>query len=161
MTLSRVATVLIFLALCRSSMATLKEDCEKLMNELLPFAEKMLREHAEFHPFGGAMKPDGEIVHHGAYTGTELPKGQELVDLLTEAFYQSAAKGEYIATAIVYDIRTIPPGETKKTDAICVSLDHRDDYSVNVAFPYTLKDGELSLKPAFATKGDAKIFAKK
>src|ERR1051326_7260436 len=118
MTFSRVATVLMFLALCRSSMATPKEDCEKLMNSLLPFAEKMLREHGEFHPFGGAMKPDGEIVHHGAYTGSELPKGQELVDLLAEAFRQSAAKGEYIATAIVYDIRTISPGETEKTDAI-------------------------------------------
>jgi hypothetical protein len=142
-------------------MATPKEDCEKLMNSLLPFAEKMLPEHGEFHPFGGAMKPDGEIVHHGAYMGSELPKGQELVDLLTEAFRQSAAKGEYIATAIVYDIRTIPPGETAKTDAICVSLDHRDDYSVNVAFPYTLKHGELSLEPPFAIKGDGKIFPKR
>jgi hypothetical protein len=142
-------------------MATPKEECEKLMDSLLPFAEKMLREHGEFHPFGGAMKPDGEIIHHGAYTGTELPKGQELVDLLTEAFHQSAAKGEYIATAVVYDIRTIPPGETEKTDAICVSLDHRNDYSVNVAFPYTIKHGEVSLKPPFATKGDGKIFSSK
>jgi len=142
-------------------MATPKEDCEKLMNELLPFAEKTLREHGEFHPFGGAMKPNGEIVHHGAYTGTELPKGQELVDLLMEAFHQSVAKGEYIATAIVYNIRTSPPVETKKTDAICVSLDHRDDYSLNVAFPYTLKHGELSLEPPFATKGGGKIFPKK
>jgi len=142
-------------------MATPKEDCEKLMNALLPFAEQMLREHGEFHPFGGAMKPDGEIVHHGAYTGKELPKGQELVNLLTEAFRQSAAKGEYIATAIVYDIRTVPRGDTEKTDAICVSLDHRNDYSVNVAFPYTLKHGDLSLKPPFATKGDGKIFQKK
>ena len=141
-------------------MATPKEDCEKLMNSLLPFAEKMLREHGEFHPFGGAMKPDGDIVHHGAYTGQELPKGQELVDLLTEAFRQSAAKEDYIATAIVYDMRTIPPGETEKTDAICVSLDHRNDYSVNVAFPYRLEDNELSLKSPFAAKGDGKIFSK-
>ena len=161
MTLSRIATAFIFLAVYRSSMATPKEDCEKIMNSLLPFAEKMLREHGEFHPFGGAMKPDGEIVHHGAYTGSELPKGQELVDLLTEAFRQSAAKGECIATAIVYDIRTIPPGATQKRDAICVSLDHKDDYSVNVAFPYTLNHGELSLDTAFATKGDGKIFPKK
>ena len=88
-------------------------------------------------------------------------RGTELIDLLTDAFRQSAAKGECIATAIVYDIRTIPPGESEKIDAICVSLDHKDGYSVNVAFPYTLRHGELSLKPAFATKGDAKIFPKK
>lgn len=129
------------------------------MNSLMPFAEKMLRKHGEFHPFGGAMKRDGEIVLHGAYTDNELPKGQEAVDLLTEAFHRSAMNGDYIATAIVHDIRTIPPGEREKTDAICVSLDHRDDYSVNVMFPYTLKHGELSLRPPFATKGDGKIFS--
>lgn len=42
-----------------------KRDAEMLMRELLSFAKQMLDEHGEFHPFGGYMKPSGEIVHVG------------------------------------------------------------------------------------------------
>lgn len=31
---------------------TPKQDCEVLMNELVPFARSMLAEHGEFFPFG-------------------------------------------------------------------------------------------------------------
>jgi hypothetical protein len=162
MTLSRVGTALLLLFLLRgTSMATPKEDAEKLMNTLLPFAEKMLREYGEFYPYRGAMTPDGKVVEHAAYTGSEFPKGTEVIQLLTEAFQKDAADRKYIATAIIYDIRTIPPGESEKTDAVCVSLDHNDGYSVNIIFPYTLKHAELSLREPFATKGDGKIFPKK
>src|SRR5437899_25574 len=40
-----------------------KKDCEKLMNSVLPLAERMLRDYGEFHPYGGYMKPNGEVVH--------------------------------------------------------------------------------------------------
>src|SRR5437588_831558 len=91
-----------------SNMATPKEDCEKLMNSLLPFAEKMLREHGEFHPFGGAMKPDGDIVHHGAYTGQELPKGQELVDLLDRKSTRLNSSHTVISYAVTRDLHSFP-----------------------------------------------------
>lgn len=43
-----------------------KRHCEKLMNALLPLAEKMLKQYKEFYPYGGYMKPNGEIVQVGA-----------------------------------------------------------------------------------------------
>jgi hypothetical protein len=61
-----------------------KADVEALMNDLLPFAEKMLREHKEFLPFGGHMKLDGTIVWEGAHDGREHPPSQDLIDLLLE-----------------------------------------------------------------------------
>jgi hypothetical protein len=38
-----------------------KKECEKLLNALLPLAERMLKEYGEFYPYGGYMKPSGEI----------------------------------------------------------------------------------------------------
>jgi hypothetical protein len=135
-----------------------KQDAEKLMNSALPFAEKMLNEHGEFFPYGEAMRPSGEIVSVGADSGEEHPPSQELIDILKSAFKSAAAEGEYIATAIVYDSLTIPPGSEAKTDAVAVALDHRDDYSVVVFFPYALVDGSVEFQPPFAVKGAGDIF---
>lgn len=139
-------------------MSNAKQDAETLMNSALPFAEKMLSEHGEFFPFGEAMKPSGEIVSVGADSGVEHPPSQEVIDILKSAFRSAAAENEYIATAIVYDALTIPPGGEEKTDAVAVALDHRDDYSVVVFFPYHLTDGTVEFQPPFASKGAGDIF---
>jgi hypothetical protein len=65
-----------------------------------------------------------------------------------------ARSGEYIATATFYDVRI---GKDKK-DAIAVSLDHRDGYSVIAFFPYEIVDGTLINGVPTATKGAADIF---
>jgi hypothetical protein len=57
------------------------DDATDLMNMLLPFAEKMLREHGEFYPYGGAMLPDGSMTMLGATDGNEHPKSKDLYDL--------------------------------------------------------------------------------
>ncbi len=45
-------------------------------------------------------------------------------------------------------------------DAIAVALDHRDDYSVIVIFPYSFKsDGKLEIEAPFVTKKEDKIFS--
>ena len=72
------------------SVARGKGDGEKLLDSLLPFAEKMLKEHREFFPFGGHMTLDGEITHEGAYNGSEHPPSQELIDLLRAAHRRDA-----------------------------------------------------------------------
>jgi hypothetical protein len=51
---------------------TPKSECEQLLNALLPFAERMLREHGEFFPYGGTMDGSAEIAFMAAYDGTEL-----------------------------------------------------------------------------------------
>ena len=69
-------------------------------------------------------------------------------------------KGEIRASCIVYDIRTLPPGREQKQDAIAIEIDHRDNYSVVVVFPYRLPaDGVLNVEEPFAVSRHNTTFA--
>lgn len=141
-----------------ASLVNPKSQCEQLMNSALPFAEKMLTEHGEFYPYGETMRADGTIVSVAGYDGRERPPSQPIIDLLRQVFHSEAAKGTIIASALVYDVRTVPPGGSEKTDAIAVELDHRDNYSVVVYFPYSVAGGKLQIASPFATKGVGHVF---
>ena len=88
-----------------------KGDCEKRMNAVIPVAERMLSECREFYPYGGYMKPDGEIFHVGAKDQDgDHPKSKELIYLLRRLFVDLAATGSCKATAIVFGVHIAPPG---------------------------------------------------
>lgn len=137
-----------------------RNDCEKLMNALLPLAEQMLRDYGEFYPYGGYMKPSGEIVEIGAQDDeeTDHPKSKDLIYVLRNSFSELAHEGKCKATAIVFDVRVNLPEEAKKGDAIQVCLDHSDGYSVEVFFPYEIENGRLKYGQTFAQQGDHEIF---
>jgi hypothetical protein len=137
---------------------TPKDEATDLMNMLLPFAEKMLREHGEFYPYGGAMLPDGSMKMLGATDGNEHPNSKDIIDLMVTAFREEARQRKYKATAIVYDVTTLPPGAAEKSDAIAVRLDHEGGYSVVVMIPYHVADGQLVEGTLFTVKGDGSIF---
>jgi len=135
-----------------------KTECEAILNEMVPFAERMLQEYGEFFPFGGAMKANGETVYVAGYDGREKPPSADIIGLLNDAFRSGARSGEYKATALVYDIRILPPLSEQKSDAVAVSLNHRDNYSAVVILPYQLKNGGVVFGEVFAEKGDADVF---
>lgn len=139
-------------------MADPKSDVEYLMNETIAFADQMLSEHGEFFPYGAAMTPNGEIVSVAGYEGSEQPPSQKLIDLLKGGFRQSASNGEYKATVIFYDVRVSMPDGVGKSDAIAAALDHREDYSVVVFFPYKLDGGEIQYGELFAQAGENAVF---
>jgi hypothetical protein len=139
-----------------------KKDCEKLMNEVLPLAQKMLEKFGEFYPYGGYMKPNGEITHVGMQDeDTDHPKSKDLLYLMQDSFLSIAGTGGCIATAIVFDVRVDLPHTQVKSDAIQVRLEHADNYSAEVFFPYQINaDGRVVYGPAFAQEGSHRIFAK-
>jgi hypothetical protein len=138
---------------------TPKEECEALMNAFLPFAEKTLAQHGEFYPVGGAMQVDGSIAVVATYDGDDHPPSQRIIVSLMEAFRAGAKQKKYKATALIYDIRTVPPEATEKTDAVAVRLDHVSGYSVLVVIPYHLSPArEVVFAQPFASKGPADIF---
>jgi len=142
-------------------MKSAKEECEVLMSSALPFAHQMLVQHREFFPYGEAMAPNGQIIAIAGDTGEEHPASQAVIDVFEKGLQEGARNGKYKATALVVDMRVIPPGKDVKQDAIAVRLDHRDGYSVVVLFPYAIGvGGEVTIEAPFAVKGEQRIFAR-
>ena len=139
-----------------------KTDCEQLMNAVLPLAERMLSQFGEFYPYGGYMKPNGEIAHVGA--GDEeidRPRSKDLLYVLQDSFSEMAGKGACKATAIVFDVRVAPPGTEEPSDAVQVCLEHADGYSAEVFLPYRInRGGQVSFGAMFAQEGKHEIFGK-
>jgi len=133
-------------------------DCQALIGSVLPLAKELLTAQGGFLPFGGAMRPDGQLESFGGYGENERPGATDVIAWLKAAFIAAARNGEYKATAIVYDVRVKLPASGEKSDAIAVSLNHRDDYSVVVLFPYRIDSGKLSLGEPFPQTGQADIF---
>jgi hypothetical protein len=139
-----------------------KADCEVVMNFGLPLAEELLKLHGEFLPFGAAMRPNGEIVCLGAYDGREVPSFAgafaDGIRSLKDAFIAGAWRQEYMATALFYEVAFMLPSSSERRDAVAVSLNHRDGYSVIVLLPYQIKDGDVVYDAPHAQPGEADIF---
>lgn len=143
----------------RKQLSTPKEDCESLLNAVMPLVQKMLAEYQEFFPCGATMSPTGEIA-------LAMPPGDDkdantdaLLATLEEGFRKQAAEGTARATAVAVDVLMVPPGRTKKQDAVEVRLDHKDNYSMRVLFPYAVSDaGELTLEGPVTVAGSGLMF---
>jgi hypothetical protein len=139
-----------------------KEDSERLMNAILPVAERMLTQHGEFYPFGGYMKPDGAIVHVGAAdSDTDRPKSKDLIYVLRSSFQEMARTSQCKATAIVLDVAVTLPKSNLKSDAIQFCVEHADGYSVEIFFPYQIIDNRIVYDQTFAQQGKLEIFKQK
>jgi hypothetical protein len=136
-----------------------KQEAEKLMNTILPLAERMLREYGEFYPYGAYMKPDGTVVELGATDpDTDHPKSKDLIYVLRSSLQDIARRKECKAVAIVLDVTVALPNSNRKSDAIQVSVEHADHYSAEVFFPYQLNENELVYGETFAQQGKHEVF---
>jgi hypothetical protein len=136
-----------------------KQDCEELMNAIMPLAEKMLRQYGEFYPFGGYVKWDGTIVHVGASDpDTDHPKSKDLIYVLRSSFQEMALANQCKAIAMVFDVVVNLPKSNNKSDAIQISVEHADGYSADVFFPYKIADGQLVYGETFAQQRKYEIF---
>jgi hypothetical protein len=138
---------------------TPKVECEVLIKEVLAFAERMLRDHGEFHPFGGTIERDGAIALVGGRTDERFPRAADVIQVLTDGFRREAATGDIRAAALVVNVSTQPPNQSNRMDAIRIAFDHRDNYAVCVFFPYHFiaEDG-IKLESPFALKGVSYAF---
>jgi hypothetical protein len=136
-----------------------KQASEKLMNAMLPLAEKMLRQYGEFYPYGGYMKPDRTIVDVGADDpDTDRPKSRDLIYVLRSSFQEMARTNQCKAVAIIFDVAVNLPESNRTSDAIQVCVDHADGYSAEIFFPYQVVNNEIIYEETFAQKGKHEIF---
>ena len=132
------------------------------MNFGLPLVEELLKRNGEFMPFGAAMRPNGEIICLGAYDGREVPSlvGSfgDMIGSLKDALIAGARRQEYMATGLFYEVGFTLPSSSERRDAVAVSLNHRDGYSVIVLLPYAIEDGNVVYDTPHAQPGEADIF---
>lgn len=111
-------------------------DLNELFQAAVTFAETMLAKEGEFIPFGVLMDTYGKVALVAGDVGSERPISADVIALLQSSFMESAAKGAIRAAGICLDIRTVPPGQDTKSDAICVRLAHVSSEAVEVFVPY-------------------------
>lgn len=116
-------------------------DLDALLNDLLPFAERMLRAQGEFYPFGGSITADGERISVGVKGSSDHPPSRELIEIMTDAFRGQAAEGKIRAAGICFDVEVVPPGQLDKTDAVELSLEREGGDAVELFVPYALLPG--------------------
>lgn len=128
------------------------------MSSVLPIAERMLIEHGTIRPFGSTLSADGQIARVGGWSEGSANQPEPIAEF-EAAFRDGAARGELLATALLESVSVIPPGKVAAEQAVSIRLDHRDDYSVVLAFPYRFSvAGELQIDEPFATDGSNGIF---
>ncbi|MGF1713219.1 hypothetical protein L4C37_21995 [Vibrio kagoshimensis] len=136
-----------------------KNEAQYLMDATLLLVEQLLLEHNEFYPLGLATDIKGNIVSVAAHNGDDFPKSNELISLLEDAFRLKASNGEYLTTALAYDVK-LRVSATQKVDAIAFNLDHYSGYSVIVYLPHEINNGKVEYGNIQATQGLNSIFAK-
>ena len=133
-------------------------DCKILVEAVLPFAKQMLDRFGEFHPYGAAMAADGKVAAVGAQEGRERAASIAVIRQLKAAFIAGAKEGKFKATALVYNVSVALPATGKQSDAIAVSLNHRDGSSVKLLYPYVVRGKSAVIDEPFAQKGEADVF---
>ena len=137
---------------------TPQQESESLMDEMLPFARHLLGSYGEFHPFGGLIKTDEQIILLGAGAGEAFPSRRDLVDVLSNGFRQRALTGEIRAAAIVAQVTVPLSGHSEEVDAVRISLDHHEGYAVHVFFPYRKNGTMVTFAKPFAAPGTSFAF---
>ena len=113
-----------------------RDDLDALLPVLLGFAQQQLQKVGEYFPFGCTMTVDGNVAMTAADTGSERPESAEVIDLLAAGMRSQAIAGTIRASGICYDVR-VRGADGKDTDAIALSLEHRDGDHVLVVMPYS------------------------
>jgi hypothetical protein len=140
-------------------MANCKDECEALMSALLPVAERMLSEHHALRPFGCTLSANDQIVQVGGFGAVAAVDDAALIAQFRASFRDGAARGELKATALSYSAPSAVPGQGAARDAVFVHLNHRDNYSLVVTFPYHFgAEGELVIEEPFANDGEYDVF---
>ncbi|MBH0179894.1 MAG: hypothetical protein HP491_19050 [Nitrospira sp.] len=143
-----------------ASMGDSGSETEAILLAMIPIGKQLLEKQGKFVPYGGAMTMDGKVVTVAGYSGPEPPPAQEIIDALNVAFRTGALEGTYKATGLFSDVEVSPPGGKEKTRAIVAVLDHQDNYSVTIYFPYKIIGGTVHLFEVFALPGENKVFQK-
>lgn len=111
-----------------------KEECDELFDNMMNAVHYLLNKNKEFYPIGAVMLSNGIIQLTAIESETDHPDSNEVIKQLISLHHKKAIEKEITASAIAYNA-TVRLEEADE-DAIIVSLEHIDGYSVQVVVPY-------------------------
>lgn len=121
-------------------------DLQLLIRRVLPRAEQHLKKYQGFLPFGAALGLDGEFK---LYVGSKPKQASDLDKValqVASGLQQLARSGAARAVCLVVLVLTPRPGETEKSDAIWLRIEHASGVSRSIFYPYVLiGEGDLEL----------------
>jgi len=127
------------------------------MSAVLPVAERILSERRTLRPFGSTLSTDDRIVEVGTGPTADDLDAPALVAEFRSSFQDGARRGELKGTALVSIAHA--EGPEPRATVVRVELDHRENYSIIVSFPYRFSDsGELQIDEPFGAEGAHEIF---
>lgn len=115
-----------------------KEECEFLTGVILPIAEKQIRLYGEFYPFGAVLANNNSIEMTDIYEENDHPDANKVMQNLIDTHKRLANEGKIRASGIVWKT-VMKDSNGEDIDAITVSLEHKDNYSVVIAKSYKIK----------------------
>jgi hypothetical protein len=139
-------------------MANAREEIEKLLKYLLPFAEEKLNRDGEFYPYAAVVAEDGELKSVSAGEGEEPDVG-DLLLALHEELRQRAADGSIRASGIAADVTLTDPDTGETRDAVQVELDHAETDAVDIYVPYESAADGITFGELVAAAGSAPVFS--
>lgn len=135
-------------------------DLAKLVGTLVPFAQRLLRQHGDFFPFAATMDRAGNVAHVGGDMGTERPSSADLVAFLRDALRAEAERGEVRACGMCLNVAARLPGYAKQVDAICCQLEDDGGGAAQIFVPFRKRFfGRFKFDRAIALPGDSSVFA--
>lgn len=79
------------------------------------------------------------------------------MELIREAMRRDRDK--YVVIGLCYDLRVRTRPDAPVTDAVCVSLEHRDGMAVDVVEPYAKRANKVEYGPLAAQQGRRVVFS--
>ncbi len=124
---------------------------------LLHYVEVFLKDAGEFFPIGAIMDMDRNMSSLAGFDGREQPPSEDIMTIIREGFSERVVKHSICASGLAYDV-LVTDANGAKEDAICIELDHIDDYSIIVYFPYLIENGVPILQQRNISEGLRRIF---
>jgi hypothetical protein len=115
-----------------------QDDLDRLLQESLPIAQRLLEKNGEFFPFAVSLANSGDTRIVAAYEGSEHPPSTELLNMLYEGL--GGQSSQLRGAAVVSDVRIEGPDG----DAIRVEVEHREGVAIAVLLPYTIQEKLLA-----------------
>jgi hypothetical protein len=137
----------------------INQDFGTLFDRLVPFGKQMLEKQGGFIPYGAYYDMNGKLEMLGVHD--KDGQAANAIKVLLQSFKHLASQGKCRSIVYCMDIRTVPPGQKEKTDAILATMEHVSGEAMNIAVPYRKEhSGKITYGKPFPGPATAQVFPK-